>query len=109
MISEVCHPKPIPILEIADGKNLKVHVLGLGVVNSNNNDLKQEVIFFLLYKRSLKDIQGLAWWLHGHWGPRFLPSFSFAIIVQGFQPQDYLMVQEECQQLQTVRRTKDVP
>lgn len=32
MTSGVCHPKPIPILEIADGKRLKVEVSGLGLV-----------------------------------------------------------------------------
>lgn len=32
MTSGVCRPKPIPILEIADGKRLKVEVSGLGLV-----------------------------------------------------------------------------
>lgn len=31
MTSGVCHPKPTPILEIADGKHLEVDVSGLGL------------------------------------------------------------------------------
>lgn len=45
MTSQVFHPKPIPILEFADGKNFKMDISGLGLANSSNNDLKQELYF----------------------------------------------------------------
>lgn len=39
MTSGVYHPKPIPILEIADGKHLKVEVSGLGLVAGKSDQI----------------------------------------------------------------------